>query len=361
MRKLLLFVLIVLALSLLLSPFISLILTGSLRDHSYREIIMHVIASQETKGLKSRTEIAKELFLFTSKNTLLNPGDLLPYEEKALGYLINGLVYCDYAADIFATLCAHKGIPARYCMLKDKDGISPHTVTEVFLEGKWRVFDAAEICYYITQSGELATLQDLSENPDLVLEHKRLRRIKETLPGEYKGKSDWYKRMFPVPFQPQRSKSKIKRITLFDRIGFFYYSIFGERFLRIYQDSYLNIKTKGMDTEERLYYLARNYQLVYRTDEAINMYNDLIRLYPQGEYADKAILFLAFIYMDQKMDYPKAIDILQPLAQRPKLIYEKYALYYIGKCLQALNRNQESQRYFDQSTLFIKLDPSLAN
>jgi len=361
MKRLFLFVLIVFALPLLLSPFTSLILTNSLRDHSYREIIMHVVALKETKGLKSNTEITKRLFLFTSKNTLLNPGDLLPYEEKALGYLINGLVYCDYAADILATLCAHKGIPSRYCMLKDKDGVSPHTATEVFLNGKWRFFDAAEICYYTMQSGELATLEDLSGNPDLILGHRRMQKIKEASADEYKGKSDWYRRMFPVLQEPQRSKSKMRRITPFDRIGFFYYSVFKAGFLRIYQDAYLSIKTRGMDTEEKIYYLARNYQLVHRTDESVKAYNDLIRLYPQGQYADKTILFLAFIYMDQKGDYLKAIDILQPLVHRPKLIYKKYALYYIGKCYQALNRNQEAKEYFDQSGLFVKLDPSLAN
>lgn len=361
MRRFLLLIAALFLVSISFSPFISLILSDSWRDHSYREIIMHVVSSEETKGLKSDIEVTKRLFLFTSKNTLLNPDNLLPYEEKALGYLINGLVFCDYAADILATLCAHRGIPARYCMLKDKDGVSPHTVSEVLLEGKWRVFDPAEICYYTAQSGELATLQDLSENPDLVLEHRRMQKMKEASADRYKAKSDWYRRMFPVPEEPQRSKSKVKRITPFDRIGFFYYSVFGEMFLRIYQDSYLNIKTRAMNEEEKLYYLARNYQLVHRADEAIKAYGDLLRLYPQGKYADKAALFLAFIYMDQKGDYLKTIDVLRSLVQRPELIYEKYALYYIGKCSQGLGRSQEAQKYFDQSGLFIKLDPRLAN
>ncbi len=361
MRRLLLCILIISAVPFLLSPFISLILTNSLRDHTYRKIIMHVIALKETKGLKSDIEIAKRLFYFTSENTLLNPGGLLPYNDKALGYLINGLVYCDYAAEILAVLCAHKGIPARYCMLKDKDGVSPHTVVEILLEGKWRVFDPAEICYYTTASGELATLQDLSKNPDLVLGHRRMQKIKEASADEYKGKSDWYKRMLPVIVQPQRSKSKIKRITPFDRVGFLYYAVFGEKFLRIYQDLYLKIKTRGMEEREKLYYIARDYHLVHRTEEAIRGYNDFIRTYAEGLYSNRAVLFLALVYMEQKKDYLKAIEVLQLLVDKPETTYEKYALYYIGKCYQALNRTQEAQKYFYQSGLFIKLDPSLAN
>lgn len=355
MKKLLIFLFIFIIASFLSAPFFSLILKASLRDHTYRAIIMHVIAQEETRGIKSDLEITKKLFYYTAKHTLLNPGDLLPYEDKELGYLINGLVYCDYAADILATLCAHKGIPARYAMLMDKDGVSPHTITEVFLDGKWRIFDPAEISYYRTKSGELATLEDLSEDPDLILENKRMQKIYPA------GLPDVYKKMFPLPLPPQRSASKIKRVTPFDRIGFFYYALWGERFLRPYQDLYLRIKTAKMEGAERLYYLARNYQLVHRTDEAIEKYNGLLKTYPEGKYASRAALFLAFIYMDQKNDYLKAIEVLESLIDRPESIYERYALYYIGKCYQVLGENSKAQQYFDLSGLFIKLDPSLAN
>lgn len=336
----------------LLTPFISLILPVSLRDHTYRKLIMHVIAVEETKGLKSNDEIAKKLFYYTTKNTLLNPANLQPYEDKTLGYLVNGLVFCDYAANILVTLCAHKGIHARYCMLKNKDGISPHTVTEILLDGKWRVFDPAEGCYYTTESGELATLEDLSDDPGLILKNKRMQK---------KGMPEIYKKMFPIPIAPNRSSSKVKRITPFDRVSFLYYCIFGKKFLQFYQDLYLKIKTKNMDERERLYYIARDYQLVYRTEEAIQAYNGFIKHYPEGLYSNRAVLFLAFIYMDQKKDYAKVIETLWSLANRQEEVYEKYALYYIGKCYQLLGQGREAQEYFDKSGLFVNLDPSLAN
>lgn len=347
--------------SFLFSPFISLLLPDSLRDHAYRKIIMHVIAIEETRGLKSKTEIAKRLFYYTAKNTLLNPNGILPYEETILGYLENGLVFCDYEADILAMLCAHKGIHARYCMLKDKDGISPHTLTEILLDGKWRVFDPAEVCYYTTKSGELATIEDLSKAPNLILQNKRWQKIKEISPEEYNNKASYYKRMFPVPYEPQRSSSKIKRITPFDRVGFIYYSLFGKKFLRIYQDLYLNLKTRNMDREEKLYRLARDYHLVHRSEEAILGYNNFVKLYPEGLYSNRVVLFLAFVYMDQKNDYPKAIENLLILVNRPENIYEKYALYYIGKCDELLGRHKEAEEYFDKSGLYVRLAPSLAN
>ena len=361
MKKIISFFAFFVLVSFLLSPFISLILPDSLRDHTYREIIMHVVASEETRGLKSEAEIAKKLFFYTAKNTLVNPGGLVPYEDKALGYLINGLVYCDYASDILAVLCAHKGIPARYCMLKDKNDISPHTIVEIFLNGKWRVFDPTEVCYYTNKSGELATIEDLSHDPALIFANKRMQKIKETSPAAYVEMVENYKKIFPLPFPPQRSSSKIKRITLPDRVGFFYYFLFGNNFLKFYQNIYLKIKTRDMDKKECIYYVSRNFHLVHRSKKAIQGYSEFIKSYPEDANSDKVILFLALIYMDQKRDYLKAPNVLATLASKPGNIYQRYALYYIGKCLEFLNKKEQAQEYFNKSGMFIRLDPSLAN
>jgi len=362
MKRVLLLFFLFIFLAIFLAPFTSLVLSGSLRDHTYRELIMHVIAVQETRGLSSKSDIAKKLFYYTAKNTLLNPGDVLPYEEKDLGYLINGLVFCDYQADILANLCAQRGIPARYCMLKDKTGVSPHTLTEIFLDGKWRVFDPAQICYYSTATGELATLQDLSQNPDLIFQHKRMQKIKEDSSDTYASLVSVYKKMFPLPQPPQRSSSKIKRISVFDRIGFIYYALGGENFLRTYQDLYLKIRTKNMTPQQKIYYLARNYQLVQRLAEATAAYHSLIRDYPDSSYFNRAVIFLSFIYSDQKKDYRHAIKTLSLLLKEPRNTpYQKYAWYYIGKSYMSLGRNAEAKAYLEKSGLFDQIDPSLAN
>ncbi|MFH0935364.1 MAG: tetratricopeptide repeat protein [Candidatus Omnitrophota bacterium] len=362
MKKILIILFLLPLLAFGLSPFLSLILSSPLRDHNYREIIKYVIASEEARGLQSDSEIAKQLFYYAAKNTLMNPGNLTPYDDKDLGYLINGLVYCDYLSDILATLCAQKGIPARYCMLKDKDGVSPHTLTEILLDGKWRVFDAGEFCYYATRGGDLATLEDLSADPQLVFEHKRMQKIREVSLADYNAMRDNYARMFPLPSQPQRSSSKIKRITPFDRVGYFYYDLFGKRFLRAYQDAYLAIKTKSMGEMQRLYYIARSYHLTHRTEEAVAAYNNLIERYPDSDYSNRALLFLAVLYMDQKKDYLRAIQSLDTLVNKPENVYKKYAFYYLGVCWRELKEETLAEECFDKGGLiFVKLDPALAN
>lgn len=393
MKKVFIFFAIFLLLCFLSSPFVSLILPVSLRDHTYREIIMHVIAKEHTRSARKSEDIARKLFYFSSQHTFQNPGNLRPYDDKAPGYLINGAVYCDYAADILAALCAQRGIPARYCMLMNKDGVSPHTVAEIFLDGAWRVFDPAEIYYYTRADAKLAALDDLSNDPGLIFKHKRMLKIKELRPREYADKCAWYKSIFPVPQAPQRSKSKTKRISVFDRVGFLYYDIFGKNFLRAYQDAYLKcrggfsrpaprgeggispefpVRLAGQtrpyspegteaDKAQALYYTARSYQLTKRTDEAIRAYDQLLRLAPDAELADKARIFYSFIYMDDRADYPRAINILSALVDQPQNIYAKYALYYTGACYKKMGDSFKAREYFDASGIAVYLDPELAN
>ena len=343
------------------SPFLSLILPVSLRDHTYRETLMHIVAARQTCHIKSPLERARKLFYFCFKNTIQNPGDLSPYDDKALGYLINGAVYCDYVADILATLCAHSGMPARYCMLMDLDGVSPHTVTEVLIDKRWRIFDAAEGYYYTLGNGGIATLEDLSDNPTLIFQSKRLLKIKELRPSEYAAKCAWYAKIFPVPHAPQRSKSKTNRVTIFDRVGILYYEIFGMNFLRPYQDAYLSLKTRDMEPVEALYYMARNYQLAGRQVEAIAQYDEFTRSFAGLKGKEKALIFLSFINSDELGDFRNAIAILSSLAGEPNNIYAKYALYYTGACYQALGESARAREYFDKSGAAVYLDPELCN
>ncbi len=55
--------------------------------------------------------------------------------------LKRGSGYCDQAAYVFSVLSTRLGIPARMIMLQDRDGISRHTASEVYLDKKWQYID----------------------------------------------------------------------------------------------------------------------------------------------------------------------------------------------------------------------------
>jgi hypothetical protein len=76
-------------------------------------------------------------------------------------------------------LCAHRslllaialrshGIPARKLLIGVKNGIAQHIVVEAWLDGEWRVFDPLFGYAYRRADGELATVQDLAHEPELL-------------------------------------------------------------------------------------------------------------------------------------------------------------------------------------------------
>jgi len=361
LKKIIFYIALLLLALFIFSPAIGLNLSGKFREHVYSQLLMRVIALRESAGETSSSGIAKKLFFYTVRNTLLNPGDTIPYDGKALDYLTNGLVYCDYQADILASLCAPMNIPARYCMLRDKDGVSPHTVAEIEISGKWGVFDVAEACYYSNRSGDFASVEDLSNDPQLLFGNKRWQELKKHSPEGFDAKVAYYGRMFPSPMPPERSSSKMKRITVFDRICFVYYDIFRNLFFEPYQDYYLKMRTKDMDATARLYYYARNYQLAYRSNLATSLYNQLISSGHNTPYFNKSVIFLGLLYMDQSKDYNRAIKTFGLHINGLGSPYEKYALYYTGRCYQFLGNEAKAQEHLTKSGMVVMLDPQLAN
>jgi hypothetical protein len=253
-RKIFIIAPIVIICLILASPWISLILSEKYRDHTYYFLTYKIIADKETQGLTDNKDITIALFNYVRKS-IFTPAGLTPYDAKPIIYLINGTGYCDYVAQVYTILLAQKDIPARYAFLMDKDGISPHAMAEVYLDGKWRIIDASCGLIFLRNTG-FATLDELSNNPGLILNHNKLLAIKNRDINEFNSITEWYNRMFPVPSQPQRSSPKTKRITLFDRITTFYWLVFKDNFARNYQDLYLKLKTASMkDPREKLFLL----------------------------------------------------------------------------------------------------------
>ncbi len=296
-------------------PVISLFLPQEFRDHLYRQLSNRVIADRETAGLTSKEEIAFKLFDFTHNHMFL-PKNSTPYPGKPLDYLINGVGWCDYEAKVFNVLLSKKGIPSRYAMLMDKDGVSRHTISEVYLNNRWCVFDPIEYTYFKLANGEYATLDDLSQNPQLIFEHSKLKNLEANNKNAYKACKDWYLSMFPLPMPPERSKVFTNRITIFDKVFDLYVFLFGKAFTNIYQDIYLSKKLLFFkEPDYRLFYAARNYKFYGRRELAINAYTSLLKEFPNSKYCDDSLFFLALLYIDIDRNPDKAISILNKMLQ----------------------------------------------
>jgi tetratricopeptide (TPR) repeat protein len=272
------------------------------------------------------------------------PSGSLPYEGRPLDYLINGVGWCDYMSRVFNCLLAAEGIPSRYAMLMDEQcSLSNHTLNEVLIDGKWAAFDPLTGVIFRDRPGRYLSLEELSDNPRLIAENARLL-ASEKIKGIT---SDYYRDKFPLSCPPRRSEPGTQDLTVFDYLTMGYIRLFGRIFINPMQDMYLAIKTKGMPQDYKIFYLARNYSLYYRSGPAKRYYNLLIEKYPSSPYAEDGIFFLGLLYIGQEHGYQNGIEILEGLLSRyPDSRWAAYVNLYLGLAYDGLGDSARADAHY---------------
>jgi hypothetical protein len=82
--------------------------------------------------------------------------------------LLDGGGGCSQRSTLLVAVLDAYEIPARKLLIGLTDHYAGHVVVEALINGKWRVFDPLFGYSYRTNSGELATAEDLRKNPELV-------------------------------------------------------------------------------------------------------------------------------------------------------------------------------------------------
>lgn len=77
-----------------------------------------------------------------------------------------GFGFCDQTAHVFATLATYAGYDSRLWFLINDEGVSPHAVAEVLIEGHWVVVDPWQGVVWKSTDGRLATIADAT--PELL-------------------------------------------------------------------------------------------------------------------------------------------------------------------------------------------------
>lgn len=322
------FLFLVIISSLLLSPFISLILPAKLTNRTYYRLLYHVIVDKETADCQNSQDKALKLLQYVVDHEFLQG---IPYECKPAESLIYAEAWCDFQARTLNALLGIAGIPSRYAMLLDKDGISPHTLNEVFLNKKWCVFDTAINIIFRDDSGGMVSLDELSGNPSLIFNNKKIIALKEYDKATYDSLFTWYSRMFPLPAAPKRSTPVIYQSHLFDYIADIYFKILKHTFFDFYQDLYFSLNKEQAKQEDlKLFFMARNCHLSYRRGLALKYYHLLLKNFPQSKYIQDAVIFCGMLYFETG-DFLKSVEYLKLTLDKYPTKYKSIASYYLGK------------------------------
>lgn len=117
------------------------------------------------KQLSSNSKDYYEAWRFVSKNT----DHTRPYSsqnwqhEPALFLNSVGTGFCDDRASVLVRIWKELGYDARVI------GISGHVISEVFVEGKWKMFDPDLFTYY-SRNDTILSVNEIENNPEIVRE-----------------------------------------------------------------------------------------------------------------------------------------------------------------------------------------------
>jgi len=326
-----------LALGVAASPFIALCLPHPLRYHVYRKLSFRVIAEHIFANATTPEEVTQAATNYINRHLWLFGGSR-PYSGKPLDYLIEGVGWCDYAAKVFCKLLAARGLHARYAFLKDRDGVSPHTIAEVYVDGKWRAVDPFFNFRYVTDDGSWLAMEEVSSEQLEAFPAVRL--IKTANPGTFNNIAEIARRTLPLPMPPQRSDDFLQDQNLFDGIAALYFKCFGLRFAYWYQDRFLERELAVIDDPlERLWYTARNYHLYRRLHQAEPLYRQLLAQDVNGRYRDRTTLFLSRLLIGTKR-FEEASALLEQFVQEKPDI--PWGHFHLGLCYESVGESAQA-------------------
>jgi len=120
-------------------------------------IIMNKIMNPAESQEKQVSAIEKYVTKY-----VLNPNPNQPVKDVSrLRIIENGTGFCDQQVNVFLALCEAAGFKGRMVWLFGNDSISHHTVSEVFYEGKYHMFDPFYKQQYYTRNGEIASVEEI--------------------------------------------------------------------------------------------------------------------------------------------------------------------------------------------------------
>lgn len=263
----------------------------------------------------------------------------MPFEAPVLttrnrDVLLRGFAYCDQAVYVFIHLLQEQEISGRMTYLHRADGVSPHTVAEVQLEGGWQVRDVLFDFDPTRPDGAGASVKDLVEQPRLLAEsrvpvewyqHAKVRMVRGP-ERRRQGGPAW-------PFVRQAAVRRMVALTprwAADRL----------------QDLYLRLpalppKDPRFETDPEagaLFYRARHHHVLLRGAEAGAGYQEFLRRYPEHPATDHVLYYLGLLQFSQLQDAAAAIETLGQLLERyPTTVWANEATYLLARAHAAAN------------------------
>lgn len=144
-----------------------------LYDYGYGLTWARRIASQVAPATLPDKERVAHLATWVFDHFIGNNLSMPVQEDHFFNTARRGYGYCDQLAHVLATLYWSAGYPSRLLMLRNLQGVSIHTVTEVRVQGRWVVVDPYFRMLPQTPEGRLAGVEDIVAHPELLQAYRK--------------------------------------------------------------------------------------------------------------------------------------------------------------------------------------------
>ena len=376
MKKLLLFLPILIFILLVAPVFLIPFTPDKLSSFYYRELTYLHIAKDLEKANDRDTII--NIFKFVSDNLHSSSGYCV-VDKNAFNDLIRGIAWCDQQGFLLMNLLNKVGI--NKTRLRDVQG---HTYSEIFFDDKWAILDPYYGFIPLDSENKFLGITELKDNAI----HDQLGLI-EALKGQStadgifdpdgSGGLDYKLIYIPSERHFRYTNYKNYEFNTFRRYGFSKellesysnsaYFFFGKLYFNWVQDMYLKssvfenmtdpgdlwIKSYSKNNQKSdesflVFYKARNYDVANRTKKASDLYKEVIENYPNSYWSKEAKFHLGVLSY-------KHMDLNSAEALLNDLYYDTFPRvdvvgYYLGLISQKNNNYKEAFNYFSLSNYY---------
>ena len=332
-------------------PLITLIGPSRLREGILRHLTYKVIAGKLTDGITSDREKALRVFHYVHQH-LYTPPSSKPAGKSILEVLTRNIAWCDQQADILAVLARKFWVNGGWVALYGFDEISHHSVCVLDIDDKYRMFDPMNGYVFFTKENEIATLKDIQDK------NKKLK--SEQFQAMQSLRGDDVFKYFKLYEPAYKWDVHIPRTPIWLKYIDYYYDIFGDAFLVLFQELYFKV------TDTDLFRKARLKHLSFRFESAITDYTYIIKnecAIQSGilliDYKSitkdimkaEAMFFRGQAYWDMR-NYNKCIISLQEFIKEfPDNRWERLTYFYLGDCYEKLGESGKAKAFYSRSVM----------
>lgn len=326
----------------LLNPF-AWVLFGSdhLREKVIEEVIYKVLVDKLTHELKSDWGKSKRLFDYVDTHFFNKEIGVTPksIKDRFLRLLIRGTGYCDELAHLLIKLAKRADIRGRVIYLKGYDEVSHHTVCDLYIDGKFRIFDP-DFGYIFTSNNEVATFYDIQNKNNIKAE-----KLDAQLFFNSSHDVSFYFKLYEPTYEFIVAKTnynlrigKILRSYILD----LYYIIFGNLLPTYLEDLYFTFSNIDHFAQARIKHLS------YRFDEALLGYSGILQGDANYNIRSESLFFMGQLFYDIG-EFAKCIATFEEFLQvfpKDNRTHEIY--FYLGNSYEGIRSFEKAEFYYSK-------------